>query len=156
MTADFRDHNPYSSPVFSAQPMDLRSSVSGRVIPPAIALIVVGGLGIAVSLFNVAYAFREPDIDPGAPAFIQEMQKGSTGPAAIAIQSLFVLVNAFLIFGGVQMMRLKTWGVAVAASIVAMLNFGTFCCVLGLPVGIWSLVILMLSEVKAAFDSSAI
>ena len=153
MIADFRDHNPYSSPAFSPPPMDLRRSVSGRVTPPAIAIVVVGVLGIAVSLFNVAYAFGEPNIDPNAPAFIQEMQKGSTGPAAIAIQSLFVLVNAFIIFGGVQMLRLKMWWIAVAASFAAMADFVTFCCVLGLPVGIWSLVILMLADVKTAFDS---
>ena len=36
-----------------------------------------------------------------------------------------------------------------------MLNFGTFCCVLGFPVGVWSLIILMLDDVKREFRSPA-
>ena len=157
MTPDFRDPNPYLSPApFGAPQPDMRYPVAGRVTPPAIALLVVGVLGIAVSLFNVAYAFGEPVADPNAPALVQEMQKGSKGPLAIGVQMVFVLVNGLIIFGSVQMLRLRMWGLAMAASIVAMLNFGTFCCVLGLPIGIWSLVILMLPEVKGGFQSSGL
>jgi hypothetical protein len=157
MTPDFRDPNPYSSPTpFAAPSPNMQQVVAGRVTPPAIALLVVGVLGIAVSLFNVAYAFGEPVADPNAPAIVQEMQRGSKGPLAIGVQTVFVLVNGLIILGSVQMMRLRMWGLAVAASIVAMLNFGTFCCVLGLPIGVWSLVILMLPEVKAGFQSSGL
>ena len=42
----------------------------------------------------------------------------------------------------------------IAASIVAMINFGNCCCLLGIPIGIWSLVILMQPDVKAAFDQN--
>jgi hypothetical protein len=121
---------------------------------PAIVLIVISVLGLATSTFNVIFAFSEPQIDPNEPEFIQQMKKSSAGPVVAAIQSAFVLTNLLIIGGAVQMMRFKTWGFALAASIIAMLNFGTFCCVLGLPVGIWSLVILLRPDVKQAFAFS--
>jgi hypothetical protein len=93
-------------------------------------------------------------IDPNAPEFIQGMQAGATGPVVAVVQGIFCLVNLFLIGGGVQMARIRTWGIALAASILAMINFGTCCCIVGLPVGIWSVVILLQPEVKAAFALS--
>lgn len=146
--------NPYSSPNFAGPP-GMRPPLGAKVMAPAIALLVVSVIGIGASLFNVAFSFSEPDIDPNAPPFVQEMQKGSVGPMAAVIQGIFVLVNAFIIFGAVQMMRQKMRGVAIAASVVAMVNFGTCCCVLGIPVGIWSVIILLQDDVRAAFESSA-
>lgn len=154
MSGDYYSPNPYSSPQghFAPQPPQF---ASGKVLAPAIVLAVVGVLGLGCSLFNVAFAFREPVVDPNAPPFVQEMQKGATGPVAATIQSIFVLVNAFIIGGAVQMMRLKTWGLALASSIVAMFNFGTFCCVLGFPVGIWSIAILVMEDVRNAFRANS-
>ena len=126
----------------------------GKVVAPAIVLLVISGLGLATSIFNVVFAFSDPQINPKDPPFIQELKKSSTGPVVATIQSAFVVVNLLIIGGAVQMMRFKTWGFALAASIIAMLNFGTFCCVLGLPVGIWSLVILVQPDVKQAFAFS--
>ena len=53
------------------------------------------------------------------------------------------------------MMLQKMRGVGIAASVVAMLNFGNCCCLLGIPIGIWSLIILLQPDVTAAFDQSA-
>ena len=146
--------NPYSSPNFAGGPGG-RPPLGAKVMAPAIALLVVGIIGIAASLFNVAFSFQEPDVDPNAPPFLQEMQKGSAGPQAAVIQSIFVLVNAFIIFGAVQMMRLKMRVLAIAATVVAMLNIGSCCCLPGIPIGIWSIVILLMDDVKAAFDANA-
>ena len=155
MSSPFGGANPYASPAFAPfQSPDPREQVKGRVIAPAIALIVVGVVGLAVSLFNFGFSFTEPVIDPNAPEFIQGMQAGATGPVVAVVQGIFCLVNLFLIGGGVQMARFRTWGISLAASVLAMLNFGTCCCIVGLPVGIWSLVILLQPDVKAAFALS--
>lgn len=159
MSNDFRDHtNPYATPAYSATPNlnpDLRQRVQGRVTAPAIALCVIASLGLLLSLFNVAYAFMEHPIDPNAPEFVQAMQKGSQGTTAAIIQSCFVAVNLLILSGAIQMMRFRTWGLALTASILAMVNFGTFCCIPGLPIGIWTLVILLTPEVRAAFQAVA-
>ncbi len=123
------------------------------VMAPAIALCVIASLGLLLSLFNVAYAFMEHPIDPNAPEFVQAMQKGSQGTTAAIIQSCFVVVNLLILSGAIQMMRFRTWGLALTASILAMVNFGTFCCIPGLPIGIWTLVILLTPEVRAAFQA---
>lgn len=156
MSGNFGDYNPYTPPSTSFPsaygPVTPPPNVSGKVLPPAIVLTIVGVLGIGFSLFNAMYALQEPKVDPNAPPFLQEIQKNSFGPTAAIVQSVFVVVNAFIILGAIQMMRMKTWGLAVAATIVAMLNFGSLCCVLGLPIGIWSLVVLMMDDVKRSFS----
>jgi hypothetical protein len=41
---------------------------------------------------------------------------------------------------------------AVVMSIISMLPYLSGCCCVGLPVGIWALVVLFKPEVKSAFD----
>jgi hypothetical protein len=159
MSNDFRDHtNPYATPAYSATPNfnpDLRQRVQGRVMAPAVTLCVIASLGLLLSLFNVGYALMEHPVDPNANEFMRAMQEGAQGTRAAVIQSCFVAINILILAGAIQMMRFRTWGLALAASILAMINFGTFCCVPGLPVGIWTLVILLTPEVRAAFEAVA-
>jgi hypothetical protein len=55
-----------------------------------------------------------------------------------------------VIAGSIQMMRLQSHGMATAAAVVAMLPCN-LCCLLGLPIGIWALVVLLREDVKRAF-----
>ena len=153
----FSDPNPYGSPQFSgSQGPPPNVNVKGKVLAPAIFLAVVGSLGLLVSLLNVVFALvMEANVDPDAPEFVQQMQENSRGVAAVAIQGCFAILNVVIIAGAVQMMRMKSWGLGLTASILAMVNIGTFCCILGLPAGIWSLVILVRADVKQAFASSS-
>lgn len=73
------------------------------------------------------------------------------GPGAWAIHLTFLAVNSVIVAGGSSMMSGRFYGLAMAASILAMVNIGACCCLPGLPVGIWSLIVLMRPEVKAAF-----
>src|SRR3954452_13816261 len=141
--------NPYASPSFAGGPGQ-PPPVKGKVIAPAIGLLILAVIGIIASTANVALSFRQPKIDPNQPPFVQEMMKGSAGLAATVVQGLFILVNAFIIVGSVQMMRLKMRPLAIAAASVAMVNFGSCCCLLGMPIGIWSIVILLQDDVKQA------
>ena len=60
-------------------------------------------------------------------------------------------VGGLIIYGAMKMMRLENYGLAMAASIIAMVPCLSPCCCLGIPVGIWSIVVLTNAEVKAAF-----
>lgn len=150
--------NPYGSPQFGGQgflPHELVRAVKGKVLPPAIILLIISCIGLALTIFNVAWAiFADPKamIDPNAPQWLQEMQRESNSTATLVFQSLFLIVNPVIIFGAIQMMRIKMRPFAFVASIVAMLNLGTFCCIVGLPVGIWSLIILCQPDVARAFE----
>jgi hypothetical protein len=52
------------------------------------------------------------------------------------------------------MMKLKSWGMGVAGAILSMLNFGGCCCVLGIPVGIWSLMVLLSPDAMSIFSAA--
>jgi hypothetical protein len=154
MSTEFETSNPYVSPAYAAYAQPEREQAPGSLLAAAMALIAVAGLGLAFSLFNFAMSFGEAHVDPTAPEMVREFQRGTAGPVATAIQGTFALVNLFIIICGVQMMKLKSWGMAVAGSVLAMLNFGSCCCALGIPVGIWSLSVLMSPNVISIFSAA--
>jgi hypothetical protein len=153
----FGPTNPYASPTSPPGfgPGNLREAVKNKVIPPAIFLIVVGVLGVAVTAFNAvsALVYEPQELPPDTPQILKDMQAGTVGATAAVVQSFFVLVNLVVIVGGASMLTFKSRTMAIVSSIVAMVNCGAFCCVLGLPAGIWSLIILMNPEVKRAFET---
>lgn len=117
---------------------------------PAIALIVVGALGVLAALYFLSSVHRE-----GAPVLAALGDSGDLPPSAFWASGAWWLATALLcIAGGVQMLRLRTRWLAVAAAIVAMVPcLGTYpgCCVVGLPAGVWALVVLMQPQIKASF-----
>jgi hypothetical protein len=155
MSTQFESANPYASPtVASYAPPVQRERAPASVLGAGMALIAVASLGLAISVFNFAYSFGAPHVDPKAPAMVQEIQKGTVGPMATAIQGTFAMLNLFIIICGVQMMKLQSWGMAVAGSILAIVNIGGCCCIVGLPVGIWSLSVLMSPDVISIFSAA--
>lgn len=158
MSSDFQPNNqfnPYqSNPVtFDPQPPFNRAKVQA----PAIALIVCGALSLVASIYGAVNALvsQVPPIPPDTPELAVQMLKGTVGPLAAGIQAVFVFIGLFILFGGFQMLRIKTWGVALAAAIVSIINVGSCCCIIGMPIGIWALVILLMGDVKRAFELSS-
>jgi hypothetical protein len=83
-----------------------------------------------------------------------QAQAQAEGPGAgeILYSILGVGLGGLIAFGGLQMTKFRMYGLAIAASIVATIPcFSCCCCVIGLPVGIWALVVLSRQEVRAAF-----
>jgi hypothetical protein len=151
------DHNPFASPRTEASLQKTGAAPTLKVGIPAVTLIVLGCLGLGLSILSgiMALVGEADPVDPTAPPFVQAIQEGSHGPVAAAIQVMFVFVNGTIILGAIQMLRFRSWGLALTASILAMLNFGNCCCLLGLPVGIWSAVVLSLEDVRDAFRAVA-
>ncbi|MGI8978501.1 MAG: hypothetical protein ACR2FY_04695 [Pirellulaceae bacterium] len=69
-------------------------------------------------------------------------------------QATGLVTGIVMIVGAVKMMRLKSHGLATFASVLAMLPCGP-AWLLGLPMGIWSLVVLNRRNVKEAFEARA-
>jgi hypothetical protein len=128
---------------------------------PAIALIVIASIGIAYYIFNLVLLLSggsgslqdqiPSDLPPQMRTFMEAFYKGMHGPMAIMVSLAIVALNGFVLFGAIKMLRLKSHGIAVAASIVAMLPCQC-CCLFGLPFGIWALVVLNKAEVKSHFN----
>ena len=92
MSGDFQSQNPYASSR-SGTPSRSRppGNVKGKVMAPAIALIVVGSLGLLGTFLNIFIALtgQPPPVDPNAPPFMQGFAQGQFGPTAGYCPMLF-------------------------------------------------------------------
>jgi hypothetical protein len=71
---------------------------------------------------------------------------------ARVVYAVGLVLGLVTLLGAVQMLRLRTWWLALAGAIVAMVNFPVCCCTGGLPVAVWALIVLLLPYVKPSFE----
>jgi hypothetical protein len=131
-----------------------------RVRGPAISLIVLGVVGAVAYLASFA-------VDPIVAALLQALERPER-EVRQSVQFLHpfgwgfdiaqivvgLIGSAFIIYAGVQMKNLRKHTLAMVASVLVMVPFcSSCCCIIGIPIGIWSLVVLSKSEVKEAFTS---
>jgi predicted Zn finger-like uncharacterized protein len=138
-----------------------RSSAKSSVMGPAVALIVVGSLGLVYAIINlivnflgIAGPFNAPGRQPGfgqQPGFGPPVDPNVYQVIVILVTLVMLLWGGLVLFGGIQMLRLRSFGMAMAGSIVAIIPCNP-CCLFGLPFGIWALIMLNYPEVKRAFD----
>ncbi|MDZ4774365.1 MAG: hypothetical protein SGI72_14655 [Planctomycetota bacterium] len=130
-----------------------------RVKGPAIALIIVGALGGALQLFGLVASASMASIyrTMGLPEEqLQRLEGAGSLIVTIVMGALGLAGSAFIIFGGLQMMKLRGWPIALIAAILAMIPcFSSCACFLGIPAGIWAIVVLANHQVKAAFQSNS-
>jgi predicted Zn finger-like uncharacterized protein len=130
-----------------------RERVKGKVMAPAICLMVAAVLGVLADAANIVISFTPPPPpQPGMPPWMEEFQKGSHGPTAVIFGAGGIIYCAVIIFASIQMLNMRMWGFALAGAIMSMINCVNLCCCLGLPFGIWALVVLLDQEVKSAFQ----
>jgi hypothetical protein len=123
-----------------------------QVSGPAIGLLVTGIIG---AIFSVV-ALISISIGTGISTlvdydFAEEYANLYEGAAGMGSSFVGILVAAFIIYAALKMKELTQYGLAMAASILAMIPCISPCCLIGLPIGIWCLVVLTRPEVKAAF-----
>lgn len=78
------------------------------------------------------------------PEFVYGFQLG--------VAVLLLILCTGVLVGASQMLRLRHYGLALLGSVLVMLNLQGGCCLIGIPVGIWSLTLLMRPEVRRAFE----
>jgi hypothetical protein len=130
--------------------------IKEKTIGPAIGLMVTAGLGLLGVLYQAVMLLLTgfPDINE-TMAQLEELGMGENAqqmigfletfqsPAYLLTSTGFALVFSLMVLSGAfQMRQLRSWGFCVSASILAMLPCLSPCCVVGLPIGIWSLVVL--------------
>jgi tRNA A-37 threonylcarbamoyl transferase component Bud32 len=116
-----------------------------QVQAPAIGLLVLGILGLLTSLplFAAMIYFSSPAED--LPVFVSVLV-----PLAVLLPGLIAAFSSFTIIAALKMKRLEVYGLAVTASILAILISPTN--LISLGIGIWSLVVLCRLEVVKAFE----
>jgi hypothetical protein len=130
-----------------------------RVNGPAIGVIVLGVLGVIACLVSLfaegarGSLYEVMQIPPEQREQMMQMQQG--GMVLNIVMTLIAIAgSAFIIYAGVQMKNLRNRTMAMIASILVMIPcFTSCCCLIGIPIGIWALVVLSKPEVKEAFTS---
>ena len=125
-----------------------------KVKGPAILLIVAGSLGILSALGSIGWTLVGSGL--GTPEFAEgtpDWQKIAMSPALnLGTNAFGLLASCFFIFGGLKMKNLESWTLSMCACVLALIPcFG--CCLVGIPAGVWGLIVLMNDEVKESFRS---
>ena len=136
-----------------------RSSVAEQVRIPALLLYITGFVGAGVNLIWVIYRVvvvitLSSSVPAGSPGFQSGQATGFIAGAIIGVivQLCVAFVWSALVVKGAQSMSsLQGYSSAIAGCIIAMLPCGCGC-FMGLPIGIWGLVVLTQNDVKRAFD----
>jgi hypothetical protein len=122
-------------------------------------LILISLVGILLNSYQVIHAFqpKRPIAmaqfnDNPVLQYLEKIQEEGKTPTAAAIGAIFAIGNIVVFAAAIQMLRLKAWGFAVGGSIFSMVNLANCCCVVGLPVGLWALLVLSNTEVRRAFE----
>jgi hypothetical protein len=123
---------------------------SDQVSGPAIGLMVVAIIGFILQAGSLALRFL------GISFMAQEMPSQAwgrlmSGTLGIATNVIAILVSGLILVGALKMRRLENYNLAMAASVIAMIPCLSPCCLIGLPIGIWAVVVLSKPEVKSAF-----
>ena len=132
----------------------VQQTSGAKVKLPAVGLLLIGVLRIVRTLYLVwgmLFGFSASmlavfDLPWGIGEMLAEGHFDFS-PVSIAIN---LVGSTFLIWAALQMLELRRHTVAVVASVIAMIPCWDGC--LGLPIGIWALIVLLKPEVKSAFD----
>jgi hypothetical protein len=128
-----------------------------RVQIPAIGMIVAAGLDVAfamvmlvVNLVGISM-FHMPEAIGGrwGSEVTEDILLGGFG---VMLCVVGIIIDAVIIIGANKMRKLDSYGFAVAAAILSVIPcLSSPCFILGLPFGIWALVVLMDQRVRDAF-----
>jgi tRNA A-37 threonylcarbamoyl transferase component Bud32 len=119
---------------------------TGIITAPAVVLMVAG---LWKTFYGIIGLLAVSGIVGGLGSFLGlGSLLGLLGAVAIPKVILFTIVPGCLIaFGGYQMLQRRSYAWAMGAAILAIVA----CSLLGLPAGIWALIVLSREDVKAAF-----
>ena len=140
--SDFPNSNPY---YLSTQQMSSGSSQNPVFLPP-IFLLVFSSIFVLLILASLPGQFvRISAIDTSKPEGVGEMC------GSIVSLVLWPLINVAIALGAISMIRLTSYRSAMVAAILSVIPICSPCFVLGIPFGIWAIVVLNRPEVRRRF-----
>lgn len=157
---------PYATGAPANWGVDPREAARQAVRAPAIALLVTGIIGLAFNLIGLGTVIYVLAAGPDAmldqmervfpPGQLQDAMKETWSPEGLrqnlVMTVLFLGVCVVICIAAVQMLRLRVYWLALAGCVLAMVNIENCCCMLGLPIGIWALVMLLQPGVRNSFE----
>jgi len=146
---------PSGTPLTTTPAGDAAALVNG----PGIALMIVGIFCVLTALLSLASnvfgfganAFAPGGGQPGMPPQLEKWVQMTSGGVGVALNIIGLGISGFIIFASTKMRRLESYGLVMTGTIISMVPCISPCCCVGLPIGIWVLVVLSKPEVKSAF-----
>lgn len=127
--------------------LDEISNVSTALFISGILNTCLAVCGIGLNVFTTVVGVADGG-NGNQPDAMINMFSGAVG----IVQGIVgVLFGALMIVGALKMKRLESHSLAMMSAILTVVPC-TGCCLWGLPIGIWALVVLNKPEVKAAFE----
>jgi tRNA A-37 threonylcarbamoyl transferase component Bud32 len=127
---------------------------AGKIVAPAVGLMVAGMLKL-FSALTALFVLTSPGAS-WLGKLLDDVGAGSLSHwgvlAGFSILLLKVVPAGLIFFGGLQMVQLRSYAWAVAASILAIVC----CSLVGFPVSIWALIILARQDVRETFAQAAV
>ncbi len=136
----------------STSPPPPPPSAADEVSGPAIGLMVTAVLGGLVAVTGVAANLL--GIGLSAVPGLEQEDRISTiigGTIGLALGTVGIVIAVVTFVGARRMQQLRSRGLALTVSVLAMMPCVSPCCLIGLPIGIWSLIVLNKPEVRGAF-----
>lgn len=133
----------------------MTNDLLGKLKGPSIGLLITGVVNVLYGIYSIAYAIFQFSTNRLNTTGMDEAQRmgfyvGFWGATAIA--GVSALIAPFIIYGALQMMRGRSYGLSKTASILALIPVTSCCFLLGIPFGIWALVTLGKPEIKNFFQ----
>ena len=148
--------NNFGTPMSpGGSPAQAREAVS----LPAILLMVTAALTFLYGLFGL--------VSPGSAQQMEQLQQMMNDPNMAPMRGFFefatssggrlafslpgLIINGLTFLGALKMRSLQSYGLAMTGAIAALVPCCGPCICIGIPLGIWALVVLRKPEVRAAF-----
>ena len=147
------DDNPYAERAFSPSEQN-RVHAQAQVNGPAMALMIVSGIFIGLILVGMIVTIAM--LVSGAAAQLDQngpISRESIMGIRVGFGILLIIVNGFIFMAAMKMKSLEGYTQARVASILALVPCIGPCYILGIPFGIWALVVLGKPEIRDAFRS---
>ena len=150
--------NPYASApqaATSLRPAGSHGAAAAKVKPAAITLLIIISISMVLVVLDLLFrlllggALMAGGAGNIAPE--DEFAMMISGVGGIIVGFIMLICGGIIIAGTIKMMKLQSYGLAMTACILSMIPILSPCCCLGLPIGIWGIVVLMDPNVKAAF-----
>jgi hypothetical protein len=126
---------------------EVSGAAIGLMVTAILGFVTAVG-GIVVSMLGISFGALN-GMNSGNPEAMRMIQ--AFNGFGIIARIIGIFVSFFILYGALKMKKLESHGLCVAASILAMIPCLSPCCLVGLPIGIWALVVLNKPEVKAQF-----
>ncbi|MCK5379669.1 MAG: hypothetical protein KAJ78_09700 [Acidobacteria bacterium] len=148
---------PPMQPPMAPPPGPNRADMLSKVKGPALAMMIIAGITFVLEILSILANLLGISILSAGDMSQFEGMEGMEWLAPLmsgtftVVMGVFTLVGAALIFyGAMKMKDLQGYGLAMTAAILSLIPCFSICCI-GIPFGIWALVVLLNQDVKSAF-----